>query len=121
MTGTGDKVGAMDRRIIFQLATESRDTFGGVTVSWATHLTRWANLRYTRAAGESMESGRKTSIYQAIFTVRRDTQTAALTTKHRISYDSKFWDIRSISEKADDYRKMYLVIEAEVTGPDMVG
>jgi head-tail adaptor len=118
------EVGTLDRRIIFQLATESRDTFGGVTVTWATHLTRWANLRYTRfgvVGRESMEAGRKTSIYQAIFTVRRDTQTAALTTKHRISYDSKFWDIRSISEKADDYRKMYLVIEVEVTGPDMVG
>ena len=115
------EVGTLDRRIVFQSVTETQDDFGGVTRSWATYATRWGNLRYTRAAGESMQSGRKTSIYQAIFTVRRDTLTAALTTKHRISYDSKFWDIRSVSEKADDYRKMYLVIEAEVTSPDMIG
>ena len=114
-------VGSLDRRIVFQSVTETQDDFGGITRSWATYATRWANLRYTRAAGESMQSGKKTSIYQAIFTVRRDTLTAALTTKHRISYDSKFWDIRSVSEKADDYRKMYLVVEAEVTSPDMIG
>ncbi|MBK7337836.1 MAG: head-tail adaptor protein [Saprospirales bacterium] len=114
-------IGKLDRRIIFQAVTETKDAAGGVSRSWATHLTRWANLKYTRAAGESMESGKKTSIYQAIFTIRRDAQTAALTTKHRISYDSKFWDIRSISEKADEYRKMYLVVEAEVTSPDMIG
>ena len=117
-------VGTLDRRIVFQSVTETQDDFGGITRSWATYATRWANLRYTRfgvVGRESTEAGRKTSIYQAIFTVRRDSLTAALTTKHRISYDSKFWDIRSVSEKADDYRKMYLVVEAEVTSPDMIG
>ncbi len=117
-------IGKLDRRIIFQVVTETKDAAGGVSRSWATHLTRWANLKYTRfgvVGRESMEAGKKTSIYQAVFTVRRDAQTAALTTKHRISYDSKFWDIRSISEKADEFRKMYLVVEAEVTSPDMIG
>ena len=113
--------GKLDRRIVIQSTTQTRETDGGIIDTWGTYATRSASITYTRAAGESNEVGRKTSIYQVLFTVRSDTTTRAITTKMRISYDSKFWDIRAVSERADEYRKMYLTIEAEFTGPDMKG
>lgn len=108
-----DNVGKMDRRITVQTPTEARDDFGGFTTTWGTYCERWANLRYSRPAGESYPADRKTSIYTALFTIRRDSTTKDITAKMRISYDSKTWDIRAISEKADEFRKMYLIIEAE--------
>lgn len=113
--------GKLDRRIIIQSTTQTRDTDGGIINTWSTYATRWASIGFTTKRGESFEAGRKTSIYQVLFTLRRDSTTAAITTKMRISYDSKYWDIRAVSERADQYRKMYITIEAEHTGPDMIG
>lgn len=118
-----DKIGKLDRRITIQTPTDSRDTYGGVVPSWATYATRWANVRYVsnQSASESFPADRKTSRYSIQFTVRSDTTTQAMTTKMRISFDSKIYDIRSISERADEYRKMYLLIEAEQKGTDNIG
>jgi SPP1 family predicted phage head-tail adaptor len=116
----GQSIGALDRRIVIQTPTESRDTFGGVTSTWATYATRWANIRYAKNA-EAFPADRKTSMYSVHFIVRSDSVTRAATTKMRVSYDSKIYDIRAISERADEYRKMYLLIEAEQKGPDNIG
>lgn len=116
-----DRIGKMDRVIVIQSTTQTRETDGGIIDTWGTYATRYASITYTRKAGESNEASRKTSLYQAIFNVRRDSLTKNITTKMRVSYDSKYWDIRAVSERSDEYRKMYMVLEVEHTGPDMIG
>lgn len=112
-----DMIGKMDRRITIQNVTESRDSFGGFTQSWATYATRWASIKYTRA-NESYNAQRKQELYTILFTVKRDSVTKLITEKMRISYESNIYDIRSITERTDEFRRMYLTIEGENKGPD---
>ena len=114
------EIGKLDRRIIVQTPTDSRDEYGGVETTWATYVERWCNVRYatTPRAGEAYTADRKTSMYTILFTLRRDSGTKGINPKMRILYDGLIYDIRAISERADEYRKMYLTIEAEQKGPD---
>lgn len=114
-------VGELDRRIVIQETTESVEADGSITDSWGTYKTRWASIRYVKKSSEAYEAGRKTSMYNVVFIIRSDSETRAITTKMRISYDSKIYDIRAINEQATEYRKMYLAIEAEQKGPDNLG
>lgn len=112
-----DTIGKMDRRITIQNVTESRDSFGGFTQSWATYATRWASIKYTRA-NENYNAQRKQELYTILFTIRRDSTTKLITEKMRIQYEGNIYDIRSITERTDEHRRMYLTIEGENKGPD---
>ena len=113
-----DAIGYMDRRIIVQQPTDSRDDFGGITTTWGTYVSRWANIFYSKKAGENYDAARKTSMYNVLFTLRADAGTRGVNTKMRILYEGIIYDIRAISERADEFRRMYLTIEAEQKGPD---
>ena len=110
--------GKLDRRIVVQQPTDSKDGFGGITRTWATYVTRWASVTYTKKAGEQYEIDRKTSIYTVLFIIRSDSGTRGINEKMRIVYEGMLYDIRAVSERADEFRKMYLTIEAEQKGPD---
>ena len=113
-----DRIGKMDSRIIVQQPTDSQDAFGGTVRTWATYVTRWAAINYAKKAGEQYEIDRKASMYTIMFTIRSDSGTRGINPKMRILFDGKVYDIRAISERADEYRKMYLLIEAEQKSPE---
>ena len=113
-------IGKMDRRIIVQRPTVSQDDFGGAVTTWATYVTRWCNIRYVTGASatEKYEADRKTSMYTIQFFLRSDSGTRGINHTMRILYEGKVYDIRAISERADEYRKMYLLIEGEQKSPE---
>jgi len=48
--------GSLDRKIVIQQQTTTRDDFGGQNITWGTYKTVWANVRYkTQRAKESNE------------------------------------------------------------------
>ena len=111
------EVGKLDRRILVQQPTDSQDDFGGTVTTWATYVSRWAAIRYTKG-NEGYQVERKNALYTLLFTDRSDTGTRGITEKMRIIYEGKLYDIRQITERTDEFRIMYITIEAEQKGPE---
>jgi head-tail adaptor len=114
-------VGKLDRRITIESLTESRDDFGGVVETWATLATRWAGVETAggaRGSGdEGYDAGQKLDYNSIFFTLRRDNTTKLINAKsYRIVYDGDTYDIRNVNEQYDQYRRMYVVIEAKYKG-----
>ena len=105
----------LDRRITIQSASEAQTSTGAVTQTWATYASRRASVAYTPiGSDEDYQAGRKRGFQAAVFTVRQDATTKAVTPKMRIVYDGDTYEIRSVSEDTGQYRRMYMKIEAEI-------
>ena len=86
--------GVRDRKIVFQRFTSTRDGLNAVVKTWATYATEWAAVSYGTGA-ERREAAQEKGSQAATFWVPRNTLTAALTLKDRISFDGMLWDIVS--------------------------
>jgi SPP1 family predicted phage head-tail adaptor len=65
--------------------------------SWATHLTLWARKLDT-SAGEARAAAEIGASLTARFTVRRTADTAGITAKDRLVFDSKTYNITGVRE-----------------------
>lgn len=86
--------GRMDRRIVIQAVTETRDSMGGPVQSWSTFATVWAERkdltgREYFAAGQSERA--------EIESVWRIRHLSGLTNKHRFTHGGETYDIESIA------------------------
>ncbi len=88
------RAGELDRKIVIESATETRDDYGAVVQTWATFATVWARKRDIRGS-EQFTAQQVNARIAATFTVR---WLDGVTEKMRISYDGQTWDIRSINE-----------------------
>lgn len=86
--------GRMDRRIVVQSVSESRDAMGGVTQSWSTFATVWAERR-DLAGREYFTAGQ--SERAEIESVWRIRYLDGLTNKHRFTHGGETYDIESIA------------------------
>ena len=83
--------------IVIQQTTESRGSAGGVEDTWATYKTVWAEIE--DASGNENFSADMT-VYEDSKSFKIHTHGApAVTTKMRISYDSRFFLITSINKE----------------------
>ena len=94
MTMRGIRVGAMDRRITLQTATETQDGYGEPVPTWSTLATVWASVRPERAS-EQFEGDQEHATRQTIFRIRYRSD---VNEKTRISYGSQVYDITGIIE-----------------------
>ena len=86
--------GQMDRLIVIQRSTATRDTVGQEIVTWSTHATVWAHV--TPIGGsELLKNQRDVAPLTSKFVIR---YISTITEKDRISYDSRYWDILAIRE-----------------------
>lgn len=84
----------LDRRIVIQSNTQTRDAYGALVDSWATFAT--VSAKYTPIRGDEYFSAQQmTAKIDAVFKIR---YLSGVTTSMRISYDSQLWDIRSVNE-----------------------
>lgn len=84
----------MNRQIVIQRVTETRDTIGGVVETWATLVSLWA--QETPIGGsEALRANRTTATETSKFVFW---YYSGLTSKDRISYNSKIWNILNIRE-----------------------
>lgn len=88
------RAGELDRKIVIQSATETRDAYGAVTYTWGTFAEVWAKKKDLRG-DEYFAAQQVNAKIDAIFTIR---WLSGLLETMRISYDSKIWDIRNINE-----------------------
>lgn len=108
MPNKKERVGVMREQITIQAVTESRSASGHVTESWATYATVWCAVKYSMVnSDEELKADRKTAVGTVQFTTRYD---AAVTEKHRISYNSVIYDIMAITVTPDLF---YMTLEAQ--------
>jgi len=92
-------IGKSDRRITIQRATETTNGYGEKVATWATLITVWAELQKTSGAKEAIASRQDTATKQLVFKIRSSTDSRAVTTKDRLVYDGKYFDITGIEEQ----------------------
>lgn len=109
-----ERIGVMDRRINVQAVTTTVNGQNGQrTKQYNNTHAIWANVEYKDTGVEEVttKSGPETSSQKVIFTIRH---IANLTKEHRVSFDSKFYDIEGITEMTDRGRKRYLQLHTKL-------
>lgn len=97
-------IGKMDQRIIIQEPVTVRSDTGASVATWAAKCVMWASV--SEFAGTEKNSNDKiTAIENTLFTMR---YIPNITTKMRISYDGRIYNIRSIQRVQ---RTKYLIIK----------
>lgn len=92
--------GSYDRRITFQEISESRTATGSASKSWgnlASTPTVWAWVRYLRGEEYTNAALHLEAISNQLIRVRAHYR-SDISTKNRIVYNSKNWDILSVAE-----------------------
>ena len=101
-------IGAMYNRVALQSMSESTDEGGGQAVSFSTIATVWAKVE--NLSGEEAVFGDQIEDRSNFrFTIRYN---SALTPKHRLSFDSKVFNIEHIKVDKEG-RQRYQVIDAK--------
>ena len=106
MAGSGASVGALRKSIVIQSMGSTTDAGGGRSVAWSTFKTLYAHVEQ-QSASDKYTQGVIDEKGLYVFTMR---YVAGVTTKHRISYNSKFFNITSVINL--DERDKYLVVKA---------
>lgn len=88
------QAGRMDRQIVIQAASESRDAAGGAILSWSTFATVWAE-RHDLVGREYFTAGQ--SERAEIESTWRIRYLNGLTNKHRFTHGGETYDIESIA------------------------
>ena len=88
------QAGKLDRQIVIQSLTTGQSVYGGTTESYSTLATVFAKVTPLRGR-EFFDSKAINSEVDTRFVIRYRND---VTTKHRISYDSKIYDIHSVQE-----------------------
>lgn len=99
-------LGKLDRNIIVQSYTESKNSYGEAEKTWATHSSVWAEIMEDLAfSGVEVKDGQTIASEVVRFRIRYD---AAVNTKMRISYNSEYFYIRQVIEEG---RNNYLILK----------
>jgi SPP1 family predicted phage head-tail adaptor len=102
--------GKLDRKITIQQRTTTRETDGSVAVAYSTFKTVNAQKVQT-GGGEARRAGAVRADTTLILRIR---YIAALTTQHRVLFESKHYDITEISEEGR--REFQLIQSRSVEG-----
>ena len=87
-------IGKLNKQIIIQNTTQTRDINGGVVSVWADYLTCWSTPRYNFGR-EHEEEQRETSMTSVEFTIRKDTS-KSITEAMRINFEGEYYYIQNI-------------------------
>lgn len=102
--------GELDRRIVIQQYSATKETDGSETYTWSTLATTWAKVEYFNTptmTSEQYEADRNTATSKVQFTIRYRTD---VTKKMRVSYGLQYFDILAINEVD---RKVFLQLQTE--------
>lgn len=101
MAVAGAQAGALDRRVVVQKPTFTRDAYGEPVPSFSTLATVWARFRALSGAERFVDDQVQASI-EAEFVIRWRSD---ITPLQRISWDSETWQIEAVLEEG---RHQYL-------------
>ena len=94
-------IGEMRNRIIIQTLSGATDAAGGQATSYGSNVTVWAKVT-NNSGSEGMFGDQVRSTNNYTFTIR---YLSSVTTKHRISYNSQFFDITHIASLVEGKEK----------------
>ena len=83
------EAGDLNRRIIIETPTITRDTYGAEILTWSTLTAVWASKQH-KASREFYVAQKINSEITDLFVIRFRT---GLTTKMRVNFDAKYYDI----------------------------
>jgi len=92
MKGYSNLSSKLNRRITIEEVTETSDSAGGFTVSWATKAILWAMIKPISAI-ENFEANKIEGKVSHLIVVR---YMNGITPKMRISYDGRVFDIKGV-------------------------
>ena len=88
---------AYNDKIVIQQRTGARDSYGEMDPTWATYKTVWSEMDDT---GGIIDYSSEQPVYSDTRSFKIHTHDApSVTTKMRVSYDSKYYMIRSIRKE----------------------
>ncbi len=102
MTGIGD----LNRRLVLQAPVETDDGAGGVTRSFETVTTLWAQV-VPRAAGPDLAADSLGAALRYVIVIRARSD---VTTRHRLQDGTRLYRIVAVRASAD---RRFLAIDAE--------
>jgi len=91
------QAGKLDRRITLQGATESQSDSGEIIYTWGNVATVWAEL-VSAKGNERFANAQLIGKAITTFRFRYSTATKVITTKHRVVYDGREYDIVDVRE-----------------------
>lgn len=114
------RAGPMRHKVTIQEVTETQDSYGQASESWATFATRWASIEPI-AGREYFASRTENSEADVRIRLRWDRALVALTTKHRVLYtlplldespetsQTRIFDIEAILNMRERNREIVLM------------
>lgn len=103
--------GPLDRRITIQRNTPgATNGFNEAAESWADYVTVWAGRTDVRDS-EKVAAGQVMGSLMCRFRIRSSSETRTVTTKDRLSYDSRTWQIHGVKESTEG-RNRFIEITA---------
>ncbi|MFI3162896.1 MAG: phage head closure protein [Bacillota bacterium] len=106
------KIGDLNRRIEVLSQRDSKDSFGGAVGEWITVGLVWAKIQPNQAS-ETIDDDQVKTKQMANITMRFY---AGLTSKHRIKYKEKIYNIQSVSDVETSHRWTIAVVEEIESG-----
>lgn len=80
-----------------RLSSAAIDAYGNTYTGWATHGTRWADMR-ERMGKEAIEGGALADVGMATMRCRLDTFTGAITAADRVVIRGATWAIKNVTQ-----------------------
>lgn len=105
--------GKLRHTVTIQVVNEARDSKGGITKTPATVTTRHAEIE-PMMGDENLNAEQRDSRLTHKITMRHDSVTSTVTTKHQFSFDSRIFDIKSSVNKFELNKKITFLCE-EIT------
>ena len=102
------RAGKMRNKIVIQQNSPSRGEDGSVTEAWSTYTNIWAEKKH-QTSREFFSAQKINSEVTDLFTVRFN---SGITTKMRVSFDGKYYNIIGADDPDGRRKETYLVCKA---------
>lgn len=98
--------GKLDRMIVIESLSQTRDAEGGMVDTWSTFATVWAKVANLSGNERRItDHGGKTAEARTEFTIRH---LSGVTETMRVSYGGKYYDINHVNDFEEAHRFMIL-------------
>ena len=102
------RAGLLRETIVIQTPTNSQDSYGAVTKTWATHATRRCQV-IQKSGAEAELSGAIREKSDVEFIIRH---LSTVTTQMRVSYDSEYYNILRV--EADQWNRVTRIFARQI-------
>jgi SPP1 family predicted phage head-tail adaptor len=104
--------GRLDRRVVIQARTNSRDDEGSAIVSYADETTVWAQ----KVEVNTSEARRLLAVRADASLILRIRYLASLTSQHRLYFEGKYFDV--LGDPVEEGRRETMLVTARYTEGD---